>query len=135
MYCYIKILLIFFHSSSATLLCMGHTFCLRIFFFFKFQSLFFFFFSFGGFHWDTGMLRGSFPSCVQFTNKPIKCILYFCYSVFGFWYFFLVFFFLRVFIALLTLLSLLFACWLLYSLLSLFKLSFLPFICLLAFCR
>ena len=46
------------------------------------QSLFSLLFSFGDFYGYTLKLRDSFLSHIQSTTKPIKAILYFCYSGF-----------------------------------------------------
>lgn len=86
-----------FPSSIPVYTCDRHfvfvTFLEYSFPFFSFsQSLIFLLFSFWGFCLDILMLRVSFLSCVL-TNKPIKIILQFCYSLFviisriSLWYF------------------------------------------------
>lgn len=56
-------------------------FCLFFLSLFCFRFIFFFLFSFGGFYWAVLKFKNSFLNHSQ-SNKLIKDILYFCYSVF-----------------------------------------------------
>ena len=62
-----------------------------LFFLLVFQSLFPLLSRFSGCYWEILKLRNSFLNSLQSTNKPIKGILHFCYSVCFFFIFYPVF--------------------------------------------